>query len=191
MPALKNKKHERFCREYIIDYNGKQAAIRARYSEKTAKEQASRLLTNANIDARWRELDKIETEKLGITKERILREYAKLAFTNSDDLMLYTDEYIMVSPWTEDEETGEKIPAQYRKVSKAYLKPHDELTGDQKGVIQEIKETPTGVSIKLYDKKASLDSLAKIKGMLVDKKEISGPDGEPIAIIIRGDDAKL
>lgn len=42
-------KQKRFCHEYIKDFNGKQAAIRAKYSEKTATMQASRLLTNANV----------------------------------------------------------------------------------------------------------------------------------------------
>ena len=42
-----NPKQQRFVDEYLIDLNGKQAAIRAGYSEKTAEVQASRLLSNA------------------------------------------------------------------------------------------------------------------------------------------------
>ena len=38
-----------FCLEYLKDFNGTQAAIRAGYSKKTANEQASRLLANVNI----------------------------------------------------------------------------------------------------------------------------------------------
>lgn len=38
-----------FCKEYVVDHNGTQAAIRAGYSEKTAQEQASRLLCNVMI----------------------------------------------------------------------------------------------------------------------------------------------
>lgn len=44
-------KQKRFADEYLIDCNAKQAAIRAGYSEKTAKEQGARLLTNANVKA--------------------------------------------------------------------------------------------------------------------------------------------
>lgn len=58
MPALKNAKRERFCREYVKDTNGHQAAIRAGYSKKTARAQASRLLTDVNVKARVRELTK-------------------------------------------------------------------------------------------------------------------------------------
>lgn len=42
-------KIQRFCEEYIIDLNGKQAAIRAEYSKKTAEQQASRLLSNVKV----------------------------------------------------------------------------------------------------------------------------------------------
>ena len=42
-------KQKRFCDEYLIDLNATQAAIRTGYSEKTAKEQGSRLLTKANV----------------------------------------------------------------------------------------------------------------------------------------------
>lgn len=40
-----------FVREYLVDNNGTQAAIRAGYAKSTANEQASRLLTKNNIAA--------------------------------------------------------------------------------------------------------------------------------------------
>lgn len=42
---------QRFIDEYLVCWNGAEAARRAGYSEKTARIQASRLLTNANIRA--------------------------------------------------------------------------------------------------------------------------------------------
>ena len=42
-------KQTRFVAEYLVDLNGTQAAIRVGYSAKTAKVQASRLLTNAAV----------------------------------------------------------------------------------------------------------------------------------------------
>lgn len=50
-------KQARFCQEYVIDHNGSKAAIRAGYSKRSAKEQASRLMTKANIEARISELE--------------------------------------------------------------------------------------------------------------------------------------
>lgn len=65
-------KNERFCQEYMIDLNGKQAAIRAGYSPKCAEVQASRLLSNANIASRITELKKKLQEKTQITQEYVL-----------------------------------------------------------------------------------------------------------------------
>jgi len=45
-------KQEQFCLEYLIDLNATQAAIRAGYSEKTARQAAARLLSNVNIENR-------------------------------------------------------------------------------------------------------------------------------------------
>jgi phage terminase small subunit len=49
-------KQERFCLEYVKDSNGTQSAIRAGYSERTANEQASRMLAKVNIQERVAEL---------------------------------------------------------------------------------------------------------------------------------------
>lgn len=44
-----NPRQKRFVSEYTIDCNATQAAIRAGYSRKTAKQIASRLLTNVDV----------------------------------------------------------------------------------------------------------------------------------------------
>jgi len=51
MTAKLTAKQQRFASEYLIDLNATRAAIRAGYSEKTAKVQASQLLTKLNIKA--------------------------------------------------------------------------------------------------------------------------------------------
>lgn len=56
MPELDNKKHESFCREYLVDMNGTQSAIRAGYSAKTANRIASQLLSKLDIKTRIKEL---------------------------------------------------------------------------------------------------------------------------------------
>ena len=44
-------KQQRFIDEYLIDFNATQAAIRAGYSQDTAKQQGSRLLSNVDVRA--------------------------------------------------------------------------------------------------------------------------------------------
>ena len=72
MAELDNKRYERFCQEYVVDYNGTQAAIRAGYKEKNARSQASALLTNPNILARVRELQHEQVERLAVTQDYVV-----------------------------------------------------------------------------------------------------------------------
>jgi phage terminase small subunit len=64
-------KQKRFCREYVIDYNGKQAAVRAGYSEKTAQMQSSRLLSKDKVSNFIKELQNEHSEQLEITIEEL------------------------------------------------------------------------------------------------------------------------
>lgn len=49
MAVKLNDKQAAFCREYLIDLNGTQAAIRAGYSERTANRIASQLLSKLDV----------------------------------------------------------------------------------------------------------------------------------------------
>lgn len=53
--SLLTPKQQQFCLEYLKDFNGTQAAIRAGYSKKTANEQAARMLANVSIQNYIRE----------------------------------------------------------------------------------------------------------------------------------------
>ena len=74
MAALDNKRYERFCQEYVIDYNGTQAAIRAGFKEKSARQQAARMLTNANILTRVRELQHEQVERLAVSQDYVIKQ---------------------------------------------------------------------------------------------------------------------
>ncbi|MFS0749538.1 terminase small subunit [Oceanobacillus sp. 1P07AA] len=62
-PELTDKQ-KRFVEEYIIDLNATQSAIRAGYSEKSAKQQGSYLLTNPNVLTYIKKLREEQKEKL-------------------------------------------------------------------------------------------------------------------------------
>ena len=69
-------KQQRFVEEYLIDLNGKQAAIRAGYSAKTAEMQASRLLSYAKVSAAIAEAKTARSQKTQIDAEWLLRRFA-------------------------------------------------------------------------------------------------------------------
>ena len=83
MPKDENRKkltdrQERFCREYIIDYNATDAAIRAGYSEKTARSIGSENLTKPDILARVRELQTEQAERLCINADWVVMQLVEV-----------------------------------------------------------------------------------------------------------------
>lgn len=68
-----NFKNELFCKEFIIDLNGKAAAIRAGYLPHSAKVTASRLLTNANLRTRISELMDERSKRTMVDADFVVR----------------------------------------------------------------------------------------------------------------------
>lgn len=65
-------KQELFVKEYLVDLNGKQAAIRAGYAPASAEVHASRMLSNAKVqEAVQQAMDK-RAQKVEITAEYVL-----------------------------------------------------------------------------------------------------------------------
>ena len=65
-------KQEMFCREYLVDLNATQAAIRAGYSEKTAKEIGCENLTKPNIQEYIQAQMNKRAERVEITADYVL-----------------------------------------------------------------------------------------------------------------------
>lgn len=85
MAALANKRHEKFCHEYIKDMNATQAAIRTGYSEKTAKMQGSRLMTNDDIKSRVKELRDAYFNENIMTAQQVEYELTRIALGLSNE----------------------------------------------------------------------------------------------------------
>lgn len=84
-------KQNKFVEEYLIDLNATQAAIRAGYSTESAKEIGCENLTKPNVKA---EIDKAIAERsrrTGINQDRVLRELAKIAFVNPNDVINFNE----------------------------------------------------------------------------------------------------
>ena len=81
-----NAKQEAFCREYIVDLNATQAAIRAGYSEKTANRIASQLLSKVDIQERNSELLKERSNRTQITADWVLEQAANSYKFNAQEV---------------------------------------------------------------------------------------------------------
>jgi len=161
MSKLSNKM-ELFCQEYLVDLNATQAAIRAGYSEYTAKEIGYENLTKLHIQERIKELQKHRAEKLGITQERVLKEYARLSFF--DIRKIYTEDGRLKEVRDLDDDTAAAIMG-----IDAVILSRDEGQSVQESVKK----------YKMADKKGALDSVAKHLGMFG-----SDPDTQKVVVKI-------
>jgi phage terminase small subunit len=65
-------KQKRFVSEYLVDLNATQAATRSGYSEKTARSQGQRMLTNADIADAIAEAQHDRSKRTEITQDYVL-----------------------------------------------------------------------------------------------------------------------
>ena len=143
MDITMNSRQERFCREYVIDLNATQAAVRAGYSKKSAANAGSENLKKPDLAAFIHKLKSDTAQNLQISAERVVRELACCGLANVQDY---------INP------DG---------------KPKDinQLTREQAAAIQEVKAiTRPGDGqithiVKLVDKRASLVDLGRHIGI--------------------------
>lgn len=72
-------KQERFCEEYLIDLNATQAAIRAGYSEDTAKQIGCENLTKPDLHARIVELQAARSARVQVDGDWVLRRLIEIS----------------------------------------------------------------------------------------------------------------
>ncbi len=141
---------KRFVEDYLVDVNGTQAAIRAGYSEKTAKIQASQLLTYLNVSQAIEAGHQRLAELVKVRQYEVVREFRRIGFADMRDF----------SKWGPG---GVK------------LTDSEKLTPEQTACVAEVSQTITenGGSIKfrLHSKVDALNALAKHLGMFPTRVE--------------------
>lgn len=155
-----NIRERRFVEEYLVDLSAKQAAIRAGLGKtpKSASEIASRMRRKQTVATA---ISALLAERAGATGSRIIEELGKLAFADVTDIVKVKDGRVIVTDT-------------------------DQLSPDQRAAIAEISETVNEngrtIKVKMHEKGAALDRLAKVLGMYRDRVELSGPDGGAITV---------
>ena len=145
MPTL-NARQQKFVLEYQVDQVATQAAIRAGYSPGTAHVQGSRLLSNVKVRA---EIDRLRDKlanKAEVSVERVLKEYARIAFADIAQAYDGDGNLLPVS----------KMPEDIRRALAGV--EITELYGDSEQIGQLKK-------IRFAQKVSALDSLARYLGM--------------------------
>nr|WP_038289860.1 terminase small subunit [Acetivibrio straminisolvens] len=155
-------KQQRFIEEYLIDLNATQAAIRAGYSPKTAKEIGSENLSKPNIRARIEQAMAERSKRTGINQDRVLRELARIAFVNAADVINF-DSATIAEGASEDD-----------TAAIASVKVKTIPTPDGEGIEREIR---------LADKLKALELCGKHLGMFNDKVDAN----VPVTVVINYD----
>ncbi len=92
-------KQEMFCREYLIDLNATQAAIRAGYSAKTANRTASENLSKPDVQSRIAELKAQRNDLVGINATYVLNRLVEIDQMDVLDILTSTGELKSVAEW--------------------------------------------------------------------------------------------
>ncbi len=150
-------KQQRFVEEYLVDLNGTQAAIRAGYSAKTAGWICQELLTKTHIQQAVQAGRAALSARTEITQDRVLKEYARLAFLDPRKLFDNTGAPLAIHQL--DDDTAAAI-AGLDVV---------QVGNSEVGVGDVLK-------YKLCDKKGALDSVARHLGMFNDKLDLKVTD---------------
>jgi phage terminase small subunit len=131
----------------------------AGYRHETAKRFACEIFKRPHVRAAIEHLLRIRT---GVTKAWLIDKLVAIVDTDLAD----------VADWDESGGLVFKAPC--------------DLTAEQKVAVSEILEERTKLGktlkVRLYDKLSAMSHLAKLLNLLIDRQEISGPNGGPVEV---------
>ena len=94
-----NQRQELFCREYINDLNGTQAAIRAGYSPKTADRMAYELLKKPEIQAFVLQSKAERVEEVKIDANYVLKRLIEIDEMDVADILDDGGDFLPIKQW--------------------------------------------------------------------------------------------
>lgn len=161
-------KQAQFVKEYLVDLNATQAAIRAKYSPKTASRIGPELLGKTWVaEAIQVEMDK-RAKRTEITADRVLQELAKIGFANIADFVTLQGAGVPVLDFSKADE------AKLAAVSEITQDTYTEGRGDE---AENVKKT----KFKLHDKVKALQHLGNHLGLF---RENPGGEDCPMPVKI-------
>jgi len=134
-------KQEMFCKEYLIDLNATQAAIRAGYSKKTAKDIACENLAKPNIQKRILELKEKRSKRVEVDSDYVLKELLNWADGDYTELMLLTAKQI------------KELAPEIRRLITGFKRVTRRIPGTDEEEIQ--------IEVKFIDKQKAMEMIAK------------------------------
>jgi len=154
---LLTTKQKLFCKEYLVDLNGTQAAIRSGYSEKTARVIGQENLQKPALKDEIQKNIKKLTDKVELQAEEILKNLKSIIDFDIKDLLTWDTKLIKIGT---DKGTGDDV-YEYHPV--VLLKEPSEVNGK---LISEISISSRGtLTIKTHNKLDAIEKGMKYLGM--------------------------
>ena len=154
-------KQQRFVEEFLVDGNATQAAIRAGYSERTARSIAQENLTKPDIAQAIAAGQRARSTHLGTTADDIARELAKLGFANMADYLTVGEDGQPTLDWSQL--TRDQAAALQEVTVDEYV----DGAGDDAREVRKVR-------FKLGEKRSALVDLAKLLGFWKERHEVTG-----------------
>ena len=149
-----NDRQQRFVEAYLLDPNGKQAAIKAGYSARSAEMTASRLIRNAKVAREIERRRERLSEATGITAERVLTELGKLGFSDIRHLVAWRAK--VVDGNEQDMEIATEVS----------ILDSDRISDQAAAAIAEVSQSRDGtLKVKRHDKLGALVKIGQHLGM--------------------------
>ena len=145
-----NARQALFVKEYLVDLNATQAAIKAGYAAKGAEVTASKLLRNPKVSAVIQQQKAKRNDALELDAVRVLEEIACIALSNHQNYQV--DAYGQLNASEKD----------MRAVKKFRRRMIVDADGNVTGVDSEVE---------LWDKPKALELLGKHMGLWGDKNQ--------------------
>ncbi|HEX6842919.1 MAG TPA: terminase small subunit [Stellaceae bacterium] len=160
-------RQQRFVEEYLVDPNGHQAALRAGYAPRGARQTVTHLLKHPEIAQAIRRGMDARSQRMRLDADRVLAELARIAFADIGNL----------ADWGPDGVT---------------LKPKRELSADDRAAVAEVAagsgKHGAGPRLRLHSKPRALDAIARhfgLYGKTAARFEPPGEEGKSAREILR------
>lgn len=154
-------KQQRFVEEYLVDLNATQAAIRAGYSVKNAKQIGHQSLHRPEVAAAiLRRREKV-SKKLDVTVERVLLELARIGFSDVRNAIAKNGALLPIDEMPED---------MSRVIAAIETEELFDGSGENRVRVGQTRK------VKLWDKGQALVQLGKHLGMFTEKIEMKIED---------------
>ena len=165
-----NDRQKRFVEEYLVDFNATQAAIRAGYSQKSARSIGAENLTKPDIS-------EAISERL-MSADEVIARLSDIARGDIKDLMHISSMGYELELLSKDDDGEFKVNPHTKLIKKIKQKVTTIMPRTPDGEEKEIVET----DLELYSALDALALLGRHHKLFTDKTEITGKDGGKVQI---------